>query len=106
MAHDWSSVPSVLPVGDMLPATSAKLRMRVFDTVFVMIGGTEAFAAWAGANDENRGKFYQMYSRGAARSTNIELTAGVGVEDIISQLDAGEHARVINAVAEPAKDEE
>lgn len=92
----FPGLPSISPAGEMLPHLSARRRMEVMDMVFEQIGGVEGFAAWADRDDDHRSEFYKMWSRGAMRSTNVEVSSALSPEDIIARLDAGEHAKVIS----------
>lgn len=106
MANNWSNIPIQMPGGELLPHMSARRRTEMIDALFEGTGGFERARAWIEASDENYGKFFLgPYARGAVRSSNVEVKAPTTLEDIISQLDAGEHAKVINGEANNDGDE-
>lgn len=54
---------------------------------FEMIGGVDRLASWA---DQNPGEFYtKMFSKTITKE--VEVSAGTGIEDMLAQLDRGEH---------------
>ena len=85
-----------MPGGPLMPHMSARLRTETMDALFVGAGGFDRALAWINASDDNYAEFFKMWGRGAVRSTNVELSADESVEALLSKLDAGEHARVIN----------
>lgn len=95
----WSHLPVAMPGGSLLPHMSARLRTETIDAVFHNIGGPEAMTAWAESNNENRTKFYEMWSRGAVRSSNVEVGVSDGVEALLEKLDRAESAKLINGHA-------
>ena len=93
---NWSGLPVAMPGGSLLPHMSARHRSQVFDTAFEMLGGVDRLVAWAEASDDNYKEFLRLYGRGQARASTTELTtATVSVEELLAQLDAGEHAKVV-----------
>lgn len=82
-----------------MPHMSARLRTETMDALFIGAGGYDRALAWINTNDENYEKFFLAWSRGAVRSTNVELSADDSVEALLAKLDAGEHARVIDGEA-------
>lgn len=82
-----------------MPHMSARLRTETMDALFTGSGGFERALAWINANDDNYEKFFIAWTRGAVRSTNVELSADESVEALLSKLDAGEHAKVIDGEA-------
>lgn len=85
-----------MPNGAMLPHLSARMRTETMDALFVGVGGFDRAQAWINESSENYGKFFQMWARGAIRSTNIELSVDDSVENLIDRLDAGENAKVVS----------
>lgn len=94
--RDWGNLPIAMPGGSMMPHMSARLRTEMIDALFVGAGGFERALAWIEKDDDNYGEFFKIYAKGAIRSTNVELSADDSVEALLSKLDAGEHARVID----------
>lgn len=93
----WSHLPVSLPEGVLSPQMSAKLRTEIIDATFDRIGGADRLADWAG-KPENYGDFVaKIWAKGAARPQQVEHSASDSVEELIRRLDAGEHARVIDA---------
>lgn len=90
---NWTHLPVSMPNGNLLPHMSARARTEVIDIVFQDIGGPAAMSDWA---RQNQTEFYQMWGRGAVRSTNVELSADSSMESLLDRLDAGEHAKVIS----------
>jgi len=100
MSQKFSHLPVAMPGGPLAPHMSAKLRTEMVDALFVGAGGFDRALTWINKSDENYGEFFKIYARGAVRSSNVELTADDSVENLLSRLDAGENARVINGKAE------
>jgi hypothetical protein len=97
MARNWSHLPVAIPGGALMPHVSAKLRTELIDALFVASGGFERAQAWIEKSDENYGEiFLTVWAKGAARSTNVELSADDSVEALLAKLDAGTHAKVID----------
>lgn len=94
--RDWSHLPIAMPGGAMMPHISARLRTEMIDALFVGSGGFERAQAWIDKSDDNYGEFFKIWAKGAVRSTNVELSADSSVESLLLELDAGQHARVIN----------
>lgn len=90
---NWSHLPISMPNGNLLPHLSARMRTETIDAVFHDIGGAQAMSDWA---RDNKTEFYQMWGRGAVRSTNVELSSDGSLESLLDRLDAGENAKVIS----------
>jgi hypothetical protein len=99
MANDWSKFPTTLPGGELIPHLSARMRTSVIDALFTGAGGYDRALSWIEASDENYGEFFKIWSRGAARATNVEVGVSEGVENLLERLDAEDklrEARTIN----------
>lgn len=91
---DWKHLPVALPAGGMLPHISGRMRAATVDAVFQMMGGVERLADWA---QKNPGEFYtKVWAKGMSKPISIEATIDGSLEDLLTQLDAGEHARVVS----------
>lgn len=78
----------------MLPHLSARMRTAVVDQVFVMTGGTERLADWA---TKNYGDFItKVWAKGMAKPISVEVQDSDSLEAMLTALDGGEHAKVIN----------
>lgn len=106
MSVKWSHLPIAMPGGGLLPHMSARLRTEIIDAVFEGVGGPEKLRAWVEASDENYGKFIEMWARGAVKSTNVELTASEGIENLLEKLDRADNAKLIEGAARVVLDEE
>lgn len=95
-----------MPDGSLLPHMSAKLRTQTIDAVFQGAGGAERLLAWVEASDENYAKFFEVWARGAVRSTNVELSASEGVESLLEKLDRAENAKLIDGQARLVPEDE
>ena len=100
----WKDLPAALPNGSLLPHVSARLRQDTVDAVFIAAGGGERLLAFTEANEENYKFFLQhLWAKGLPRVSSAEVAHhGEGIEELLSRLDAGEHARVVNVDAEAA----
>lgn len=85
---------------------SARLRTEIIDAVFEGVGGAERLRSWVEASDANYAEFVKMWARGAVRSTNVELTASEGVENLLEKLDRAENAKLIDGQATLVPDSE
>jgi hypothetical protein len=90
-----------LPVssgGELVPFLSAKRRTEIIDRVFEATGGERAMSEWVERSDDNRGKFYGWFVKGAFRgAAPVDQDAGASkVEELLARLDAGEGAKVIS----------
>jgi hypothetical protein len=90
------NLPSVLG-NTIMPHMSARARTAIMDEVFQKTGGSDKMAEWVQKNDDNYGKFLQMWAKGAMRPASIENAQAQTLEEMLERLDAGEHAKVINA---------
>jgi hypothetical protein len=91
-------LPVSLPGADLMPYMSAAYRRSMFDAVFHHVGGFGRMVAWVEKDDENYGEFLKMYAKGAIGSAQVEnQTPPTAIEDLLAKLDAGEHAKVVNA---------
>lgn len=95
----WSHLPVAMPGGSLLPHMSARLRTETIDAVFHNVGGAERMTAWAEESNDNLTKFYEMWSRGAVRSTNVEHSAGEGFEAMLEKLERADNAKLIDGSA-------
>lgn len=94
-------LPATLPGGDMMPYMSARYRTQMIDALFEGTGGFERAKAWIEESSANYGEFFiKVWSKGAIRSTQVEERKPEEVEELLARLDAGEHAKVINAEAD------
>lgn len=84
---------------------SARLRTEIIDAVFEGVGGAERLRAWVEASDANYAEFVKMWARGAVRSTNVELTASEGIENLLEKLDRAENATLIDGHSEVVSEE-
>jgi hypothetical protein len=96
-----TALPALLPQsvgGELLPFLSAKRRTEIIDRVFEATGGETAMAEWVEKSDDNRGKFYGWFVKGAFRGSAPAPVEdrGTKVEELLARLDAGEGAKVIN----------
>jgi hypothetical protein len=89
---------------DMMPFVSARMRMNTMDYLFQATGGAERAKDWIEENDDNYKEFFRLWARGASKSSTTEIHASESVEAILSRLDAGDSARVINAAASWGED--
>lgn len=106
-AVDWSQLPQAMPGGDLMPHMSARMRRTIVDTVFQASGGADRLLAWVEKNDENYETFVtKLWGPGQAKAVSAEVGLGGDVEELLAKLDAGEHARVINAHALSEEDSE
>ena len=102
MSEDFQSLPAFPAVnnGELLPFLSAKRRTEIIDRVFMATGGEPAMAAWVERSDDNRGKFYGWFVKGAFRGAAPAPQDGNQsankIEELIARLDAGETAKVID----------
>lgn len=78
---------------------SARMRTEIIDAVFDGVGGAERMRSWVEASDENYAEFLKLWARGAVRSTNVELTASEGIENLLEKLDRADSAKLIDATA-------
>lgn len=78
---------------------SARMRTEIIDAVFDGVGGAERMRAWVEASDENYAEFIKLWARGAVRSTNVELTASEGIENLLEKLDRADSAKLIDGTA-------
>lgn len=106
MSAKWSHLPTAMADGGLLPHLSARLRTEIIDAVFHGVGGADRLRAWVEQNDENYKIFFQMWARGAVRSSNVELTASEGVENLLEKLDRAENAKLIDGQATLVPDSE
>lgn len=89
-----------MPNGSLLPHMSARMRTETIDALFVGAGGFERALAWVEASEENYGEFFtKVWAKGAARSTNVEVSASEGVESLLEKLDRAERAQTIDGQA-------
>lgn len=95
----WSHLPTAMAGGSLLPHMSAKLRTEMIDAVFHGVGGADKLRAWVEASDENYKTFFEVWARGAVRSTNVELGVTEGVEALLEKLDRAENAKLIDGTA-------
>lgn len=100
MSVKWSHLPASLPDGSLLPHMSAKLRTQTIDAVFEGVGGAERLRAWVEASDDNFAKFFEVWARGAVRSSNVEVGVSEGVEALLDKLDRADNAKMIDGTAQ------
>lgn len=86
-----------MPGGPLAPHMSARLRTETIDALFIGAGGFDRALAWVNKDDDNYGEFFKMWARGAVRSSNVEVTPGGSVDDIVNQLSASERAKVVGS---------
>lgn len=106
MSVKWSHLPTALPGGGLLPHMSARLRTEIIDAVFEGVGGAEKMRAWVEASDANYAEFIKLWARGAVRSSNVELTASEGLENMLEKLDRAENAKLIDGDASLVPEDE
>ena len=82
----------------MLPHMSARLRTETIDALFVGMGGYEKAKAFFQKSDENYLEFIKIWAKGAARSSNVEVTASDGIESMLKRLDERDRQREIQIV--------
>ncbi len=88
-----------MPGGELLPHMSARRRTEIIDAVFEDAGGAERLSAWVRKNDENYADFVlKIWGKGAARVTNMEVTASDGIESLLKKLDERERQRESNII--------
>lgn len=100
MSAKWSHLPTpVADGGGLLPHMSARLRTEIIDAVFHGSGGAERLLAWVDKSDENYAKFFEVWARGAVRSTNVEVGVSDSVENLLEKLDRADNAKLIDGEA-------
>jgi hypothetical protein len=98
MTVKWN-LPLAMPGGELLPHMSARRRTEIIDAVFEDAGGPEKLSAWVRKSDENYGDFIlKLWGKGAARVTNMEVTASDGIESLLKKLDQREREREANVI--------
>ena len=101
MSNKWRDLPTQLPGGDLLPYMSAVARQQMMDAVFYHTGGFRRLCAWVETSDANYGDFFKTWAKGAVRANQVDnIAPPTVIEDLLAQLDAGEHAKVVNGEAE------
>lgn len=96
---DWTKLPTSAPGGDLLPHMSARMRTSVVDSLFEGLGGYDRMKAFFAKNDENYLEFVKLWGKGVAKSTNVEVTASEGIENLLDRLERAENAQTINGDA-------
>lgn len=105
LARFYAPPPAQLPAplpqsvgGELMPFLSAKRRTEIIDRVFEASGGETRMVEWVEASDDNRGKFYGWFVKGAFRGAAPAPAENNGskIEELLARLDAGEGAKVIN----------
>lgn len=99
----WSHLPTSLPGGSLLPHMSARLRTETIDALFVGLGGYEKAKAFFQKNDDNYLEFVKIWAKGAARSSNVEVTASEGIESMLKRLDERDRARELTIIDSTAE---
>ena len=93
----WGDLPTSLPGGALMPHMSARRRQEVVDAVFYESGDFQRLVAFTNASDENYQFFLQhLWGKGLPKVSSAEVNvSSEGIEDLISKLDAGENAKLI-----------
>lgn len=101
-ANPWSTLPTSLPTGGLMPHMSARLRHEIVDAVFFASGGFDRLLAFTEASEDNYKFFLNLWAKGLPRVSNAEVAVNAdGIESLIARLDAGEHATVVSPDVRP-----
>lgn len=84
--------------GELAPLMDAKSLRQMATRVFRALGGEERLILEANEDSDSYKWFMEkVFMKSMPRG--VELEAGVGVEELLARLDAGEHATIINGEA-------
>lgn len=79
----------------MMPHMSARMRTQTMDALFEGAGGFDRALAWIEESSDNYGEFFKIWSKGQARTTNVELGLSDSIEDKLKALDQASNEKVI-----------